>query len=211
MPQTVPKRPTNGAVEPTVARNARPSCSLDCTSSTERCTLMVTQVLRSMFSVSAPSWWSLASMPDSAMKRKALPSLGVLAASAMLACLKKPRRAGRDSALIFRLSYSLVTRMYQLPMDMTTRMMSVPLATKSPCAHSADRPYGLSTVSLVVVATGGGGTGVPVAVSAAALAAAGALAGGWAGGRRGASEIVGRGKGAAANQTIKRGETGGTP
>src|SRR5205085_1086299 len=95
MPQTVPNRPTNGAVEPTVARNARPSCRRDCTSSTERCTLIVTQVLRSMFSVSAPSWWSLASMPVSAMKRKALPSFSVLAASPRLACLKKPRRAVR--------------------------------------------------------------------------------------------------------------------
>ena len=44
IPYTVPNRPTNGAVEPTVARKASPSCRRDCTSSTARCTLIVTQV-----------------------------------------------------------------------------------------------------------------------------------------------------------------------
>jgi hypothetical protein len=34
--------------------------------------------------------------------------------------------------------------MYQLPALKMMRMISVPLATKSPCAHSAFRPYGLS-------------------------------------------------------------------
>ncbi|WP_280152085.1 hypothetical protein [Piscinibacter sp. XHJ-5] len=76
----------------------------------------------------------MASMPVLAMKRKALHSLSVLAASPRLACLKKPLRAALASPEIFRLSYSLVIRMYQLPIDMITGMISVPLATKSPCA-----------------------------------------------------------------------------
>src|SRR5690349_5926667 len=71
--------------------------------------------------------------------------------------------------------------MYQLPMLMITRMIRVPLATKSPCAHSAPRPYGLSTVSLAVVglATGAGAAAAGALASAAgAAAAAGAEA--WA-------------------------------
>src|SRR5205814_3124816 len=95
------------------------------------------------------------------------------------ACLKKPLRAARASPLIFRLSHSLVTRMYQLPMLMITRIIRVPRATKSPCAHSALRPYGLSTVSLVVVAVSAGAgaaAGVVSAAGALASAATGALA-----------------------------------
>src|SRR5690242_9228417 len=41
--------------------------------------------------------------------------------------------------------------MYQEKSDISTRMMSVPLATKSPCCQRADRPYGLSTVAVGVV------------------------------------------------------------
>ena len=37
--------------------------------------------------------------------------------------------------------------MYQLPIDMMTRIASVILATRSPPFHSASRPYGLSTTS----------------------------------------------------------------
>jgi hypothetical protein len=113
-------------------------------------------------------------MPVSAMKRKALPCLSVLAASPRLAFLKKPLRAALASPEIFRLSYSLVMRMYQLPMLMITRMISVPLATKSPCAHSADSPYGLSMVSLLVEAVGGAaGTVAAGSEAAGACACAG--------------------------------------
>src|SRR2546423_50139 len=66
--------------------------------------------------------------------------------------------------------------MYQLPSDMMNRMIRVPLATKSPCAHNADRPYGLSMVSLLVVgdsgagAAGAGMAGAGAAASEAAVA-----------------------------------------
>src|SRR5690349_15500861 len=66
--------------------------------------------------------------------------------------------------------------MYQLPMLMMTRISKVPRATKSPCAHSADRPYGLSTVSLLVVASAIGAG----AADGGAATAAGADAGSWA-------------------------------
>src|SRR4051812_4526336 len=66
-------------------------------------------------------------------------------------------------------------RMYQLPKLMMKRMPSVPRATKSPCAHKAPRPYGLSTVSLVVVAASGAAAseaGAAIAAGAAPDAAA---------------------------------------
>ncbi|MNC89110.1 hypothetical protein D3C83_50080 [compost metagenome] len=67
MPHTVPNRPTKGAVEPTVARNARPSCRREETLSTARWIDIVTQVLRSIDSRSLPSWCEVALMPLSAM------------------------------------------------------------------------------------------------------------------------------------------------
>src|SRR5258708_9054360 len=71
--------------------------------------------------------------------------------------------------------------MYQLPSDMMNRIVSVVLATGSPCSHSAFRPYGFATfvVSAPLPGVGrfaggasaGGGAGV-------AGVAAGAGAGG---------------------------------
>ena len=63
MPKTVPNRPTNGAVEPTVARNARPPEILLLTSSTARCSDMVIHSCRSMRSVRRPSWCEAARRP----------------------------------------------------------------------------------------------------------------------------------------------------
>ena len=70
-------------------------------------------------------------------------------------------------------SANLVKITYQLPTLMSTKISSVILATASPCAHSAPRPYGLSTAAvseLDVEAL----AGVPTAaVAARAVAAAG--------------------------------------
>ena len=49
--------------------------------------------------------------------------------------------------------------MYQLPIDMRARIASVTLATMSPPFHSASRPYGLSTSSVVLVAAAAGRRG----------------------------------------------------
>src|SRR5258708_27958429 len=54
-------------------------------------------------------------------------------------------------------SISLTTPIYQEPIDMMTRMINVPLATKSPCFHSASSPYGFSMTSVAGAATGGAG------------------------------------------------------
>jgi hypothetical protein len=47
--------------------------------------------------------------------------------------------------------------MYQEPIDMITRMIRVPLETKSPCFQRASRPYGFSMVSFSLEAWGGAG------------------------------------------------------
>ena len=73
-------------------------------SSMLRCTLIETQVLWSMFSVSAPSWCSLASMPLSAMKRNAPSFFSAWAPSRSVFDLKKVRCAPLASELSFRLS-----------------------------------------------------------------------------------------------------------
>src|SRR6185295_9385653 len=179
MPQTVPNRPTKGAVEPTVARNASPSCRRLWMSSMARWTLIETHELWSMFSVNAPSWCSLARIPESAMKRKALPVFSASAPSRSERDLKNERCAVRASLLSFRLSYSFVIRMYQLPMLMRTSTISVPRATQSPWSQSAPRPYGLSTVSFEIGAAAmGAGTGAGAAAEAvASTAAADAVAG----------------------------------
>src|SRR5258708_13545693 len=71
-------------------------------------------------------------------------------------------------------SYTFTNMMYQLPIDMITRMMSVPRDTKSPWDQSASRPYGFATISCSgPAATGGGGVGV--AGLGASAAGAGAL------------------------------------
>src|SRR4029077_9734285 len=73
--------------------------------------------------------------------------------------------------------------MYQLPIDMMTRIPSVIRATRSPPFHSASRPYGFSTTSVVFVpaagaaAGAGGAAGGVVAAGAAGCACASAVCG----------------------------------
>src|SRR5688572_16640255 len=85
----------------------------------------------------------------------------------------------------FICSYTFTNMMYQLPMDMITRMISVPLDTKSPCFHRASSPYGFSITSLAGSPAPGGGVGAFGASAGAGVAAAGAGAvwawAGWAG------------------------------
>jgi hypothetical protein len=67
--------------------------------------------------------------------------------------------------------------MYHEPIDMITRMISVPLDTQSPCRHSASRPYGFSIVSLLTVGATGAGGAAGAAAGAAGSAGAGMAAG----------------------------------
>ncbi len=54
--------------------------------------------------------------------------------------LQKVLAAASALFISLRCSNSLVKMMYQLPMLMMTMTISVPRATKSPCAHSAASP-----------------------------------------------------------------------
>src|SRR5438876_4428627 len=68
--------------------------------------------------------------------------------------------------------------MYQLPLDMMTRIAIVAFDTMSPPAHNACRPYGFSTISVVrappdTAAGVGGGAGLSGAESWLAAGAAG--------------------------------------
>jgi len=64
--------------------------------------------------------------------------------------------------------------MYQLPIDMMTRMPSVMRATRSPPFQSASRPYGFSTISVVFSPTFGAGATAAGAAALSEVAAAGA-------------------------------------
>src|SRR5260221_9311135 len=72
--------------------------------------------------------------------------------------------------------------MYQEPIDMMTRMMSVPRETKSPGFHRASMPYGFSTTvrglpsSLAWGTAGAGAAGAGAALLGGAAASFGACA-----------------------------------
>src|SRR6476661_7338854 len=170
MPQTVPNRPMNGAVEPTVARNDRPSCRRDWTLSTARWICMVTQVDRSICSSRAPSWCWVALVPVSAMKRYGEPLDSCAEPAAIDGAFQNFWLVSFDCLKIFIWSSSLVTMMYHEPIDIRARMIRVPRDTTPP-AHTALKPYGFSTSSCFAPAAAG------AAAAGAAASAAGAAAG----------------------------------
>ena len=139
MPQTVPKSPTNGAVDPTVARKARPSCVRLCTFSMARWIDMVIHSFMSTFS-SMPTCLLVASIPVSAMNRNGLVFFNPAAPSCTDGAFQNVLSAARACLPILACSYTLVMMMYQLPTDMMTRMVSVTLATMSLPFSSAAKP-----------------------------------------------------------------------
>src|SRR5471030_3052211 len=167
----------NGAVEPTVARKDRPSCRRDWTLSTARWIDIVTQVDRSICSSRAPSWWAVALVPVSAMKRNGEPSFSVAEPAAIDEAFQNLAEVSFDCLKIFIWSISLVTMMYHEPIDMIDRMIRVPRDTKPPF-HTAEKPNGFSTSSVL-------------AAGAAAASAAGAAAGAEAAAEAGASAKAG--------------------
>src|SRR3954467_3800444 len=147
MPHTVPNRPMNGEVEPTVARNDRPSCRRDCTLSTARWIDMVTQVDRSICSSRAPSWCTVALVPVSAMKRNGEPSFRAAEPAAIDDAFQNLAAVSFDCLKTLAWSISLVMMMYHEPIDMIDRMIRVARDTK-PASQTALKPYGFSTSSL---------------------------------------------------------------
>ena len=74
------------------------------------------------------------------MKRNALSSRKARTPSLTAPALQNLLLASLASFRTRACSISLTTPMYQEPIDMMTRMINVPLATKSPCFHSASMP-----------------------------------------------------------------------
>ena len=132
---------------------------------------MLIQVCLSMVSTIVPSWWSLALMPCSAMKRKAEPSCSEVKPDFTELAFQNESADSRALFSMARCSNSFVKITYQLPIDMMTRMTSVDLLTMSPSCHMAFRPYGFSTASSVTVGLIG-----PAAAGAGAASAAWAAA-----------------------------------
>ena len=81
-----------------------------------------------------------ASSPVSARKRNGLPSFRPAAPFCTVGAVQNDFSASRACLFIFACSYTLVMMMYQEPMDMITRMVSVVRATMSPPFHRACRP-----------------------------------------------------------------------
>ncbi len=112
MPQTVPKRPMNGAVDPTEARTARPDCRRAVNSSMQLRRLRVIQSLTSRLSCRCAlvlRWCAVASRPSSARCRNgfdgSLPSFSMPAAKSSL-CQKS--RAPRACFLNLMMSSALM-------------------------------------------------------------------------------------------------------
>src|SRR5690242_17651420 len=125
MPHTVPNRPTNGAVEPTVARTARPPVRFELIASTARFTDIVIHEDRSICSTIVPSWCELAETPRSAMYQNGPPFLSVPTPSFTEAAAQNDLSAFFDSPNSFCCSMSFTTMMYHVEADMITRMISV--------------------------------------------------------------------------------------
>src|SRR3546814_1773206 len=139
MPHTVPNRPTNGAVEPTVASTDSPPVSRLWISSTARLTDIVTQLLRSICSTMVPSWCLLALTPRSAMYQNGVPLFSAATPSSTLLLVQNLALASLPWLYTFCCSISFMIMMYQVAPDMISMMISTSRATTSPCAHSADR------------------------------------------------------------------------
>ena len=139
MPHTVPNKPTKGAVDPTVASTAKPSCRRLCTVLMARWMLMVTQVLKST-EPSKPPCLEAPSRPFSAMNRKGLAGSSASVAWRTEPEFQKSACAALANFCILACAVNLLKITYQLPMLMSTKISRVPLATASPCAHKAPRP-----------------------------------------------------------------------
>src|SRR3546814_5904191 len=118
MPHTVPNRPTNGAVEPTVASTDSPPVSRLWISSTARLTDIVTQLLRSICSTMVPSWCLLALTPRSAMYQNGVPLFSAATPSSTLLLLQNLALASLTLLYTFCCSISFMIMMYQVAPDM---------------------------------------------------------------------------------------------
>ncbi len=139
MPQTVPNNPTNGAVEPTVARMDRPDCMRICRVPTLRTMSWLNQALTSTWPA-RDSYLRSASIAESTRKRNGLSLLSAVAPFCSESALEKAVRADCACAAWRRCSSSLDMITYQLSSDISTNRISVVLVTISPCPQATRRP-----------------------------------------------------------------------
>lgn len=139
MPHTVPNRPTNGEVEPTIAgTTGAPGPSASATALFRRWAI---QVWRSIDPSGIRSQPRSASIPASIVARAASSGIRARPASAEGAS-RKARVARRKRRTRTVRSIPRTMRTYQLAIDMRTRTPSVARATTSPWFHIAVRPLG---------------------------------------------------------------------
>ena len=191
MPQTVPKRPTNGAVEPTEARNAIPPASRPFSSSIARCNDMATQSA-CVRPADTPLCRVIACWPRSATLRKMLFLPRRSMPSSRVAALQKRRSTAFAWLMTRDCSQYFMKKMYQVPTDIIIRTMRMPLVKKSPCCQSAVRPYGFSSAAAGCSVAAGAAVG---AESVAVIGAAGAA--GSTGAAAGSVGVGGVAKGSA--------------
>src|SRR5437764_1556402 len=159
MPQTVPNRPTKGAVDPTEASTARPPCMREVASSIE---LRIARVSHSLAPKESCNcccalWWAAASRPSSASARKGLagsvPSLlkpsAKSAACQKLSMLRACRRNRCRSSAFMRITI-------QEASDIASSMIATALVTMSPWLQRWARPNSvfIAVVSLEDVIDG---------------------------------------------------------
>ncbi|MCY1376423.1 hypothetical protein D9M69_639110 [compost metagenome] len=136
MPQTVPNRPMNGAVEPTEARMARPVCRRAVKASMPLRRARVIQSLTSSASCRCAfvlRWWAAASRPSSARARKGLlssvPNLFRAVAKSSL-CQKSCECLARRLYLMTSSAFTMIT--IHDARDMPINRTATALVTKSP-------------------------------------------------------------------------------
>ena len=147
MPHTVPNRPTNGAVEPTVARNDRPVWQLAVHPSTERCSDMVIHSCRSMRSVRRPSWCEAARRPSLGDHAEVVALLQALARR-RLTDGRGPEIASPRPWRTLELALIPQLREDDVPGEQRHDAQDDQHGARRrrrPVAQSACRPYGLST------------------------------------------------------------------
>ena len=149
MPQTVPNKPTNGAVDPTEASTAKPDCKCAVASSMARCKQRVTQSLTSSCCAKAGRaalfcTWSSASRACWASWRKGLSAPSPKACSPA-ATLSQCQKASTNWAWRWCRHKWLALRKIttQEDMDMASSNKATKRVTMSPWVHRLTKPNSL--------------------------------------------------------------------
>src|SRR6185369_4802271 len=154
MPQTVPNKPTKGAVDPTDASTARPDCSRAVDSSIELRSDRMSHSLTSSESCSCGwAWWcAVASRPSSASARNGLDgSVPSLANPSAKSAAYQKLSVNLDCSANRRKSIALMMSTIQVDSDIRSSNSATPRVTTSPWFQRLIKPY---CVSMLLSAPG---------------------------------------------------------